>query len=129
MSVLVAYSNTPEGRAALRHGHRLAQSDNVDLVAFDLDNFTTAEDRSIDPPAVDTEYEGHAVRWIGRHREDPDAADELLDTSEELGAQLIVLGIRRRSAVGKLLLGSNAQRILMGADVPVVAVKAEQHDH
>ncbi|OZD08762.1 universal stress protein [Rhodococcus sp. 06-156-3C] len=128
MSVLVAYSDTPEGRAALRHGHRLANSEETDLVAFDLDNFTTNEDRSIDAPVVGFDDE-RTVRWIGRHRDDPDAADELLDTSEEIGAQMIVLGIRRRSAVGKLLLGSNAQRILMGADVPVLAVKAEQHDH
>ncbi|MBY4226731.1 universal stress protein [Rhodococcus sp. 06-1460-1B] len=129
MSVLVVYSNSSEGRAALRHGHHVARVEQLPLVAMDLDNFAGKDDRTTDAPIVDEEYPDEPVQWLGRHRQDPDAADELLDTSEEIGATVIVVGIRRRSAVGKLLLGSNAQRILLGADVPVIAVKAAQHEH
>ena len=129
MSVLVAYSHSPEGRAALRHGHHVARLEQVPLVAFDMEHFAGKDNHIIDPPIVDDEAGGEPVQWIGRRREDPDAADELLDTSEEIGAKMIVVGIRRRSAVGKLLLGSNAQRIILGADVPVIAVKAAQHEH
>ena len=128
MSVLVVYSNSPEGRAALRHGHHVAQVEQLPLVAMDLDHFAGKNDRNIDPPIVAETHAEVPVQWLGRRREDPDAADELLDTSEELGAKVIVVGIKRRSAVGKLLLGSNAQRILLGADVPVIAVKAAQHE-
>jgi nucleotide-binding universal stress UspA family protein len=47
----------------------------------------------------------------------------VVDIADEVGAELIVIGMRRRSAVGKLLLGSTAQRILLDARCPVLAVK------
>jgi nucleotide-binding universal stress UspA family protein len=55
-----------------------------------------------------------------------DATAEVLDAAEEHQAELIVIGLRRRSPVGKLFLGSTAQRILLEADCPVLAVKAGQ---
>ena len=51
-----------------------------------------------------------------------EAADELSDGLEEVGAELCVIGSRRRSAVGKMLLGSNAHRILMDSPCPVLTV-------
>jgi nucleotide-binding universal stress UspA family protein len=36
---------------------------------------------------------------------------------------VLVIGLRRRTAVGKLLLGSAAQRILLTVDCPVLAVE------
>ena len=53
-----------------------------------------------------------------------DPADDLMEVAEKEGAGLIVIGLRRRSPVGKLLMGSNAQEILLRADCPVLAVKA-----
>jgi nucleotide-binding universal stress UspA family protein len=63
------------------------------------------------------------IRQEVRGRE---ASDEVLDVLEEVSAHLCVIGIRRRSAVGKMLLGSNAHRILMDAHCPVLTVKADQ---
>jgi nucleotide-binding universal stress UspA family protein len=51
-------------------------------------------------------------------------AEEILDAARETGAGLVVVGLRRRTPVGKLLLGSTAQRILLDAPCPVLAVKA-----
>ncbi|MFC6706130.1 universal stress protein [Flexivirga alba] len=52
-----------------------------------------------------------------------DATDELLRIADEESADLLVIGLRRRSPVGKLILGANAQRILLDAACPVLAVK------
>ncbi len=52
-----------------------------------------------------------------------DPADDVLTVAQERDATLIVIGVRRRSPVGKLLLGSNSQAILLNADCPVLAVK------
>ena len=57
------------------------------------------------------------------HGERP-AADEILERAAGVDADLIVIGQRRRSPVGKMLLGSTSQRILLDAVCPVVAVKA-----
>ena len=53
-----------------------------------------------------------------------DPVRDVLDMAEEMDADLIVIGIRRRTPVGKLVLGSNSQSILLEADHPVLAVKA-----
>ncbi|MFA9430246.1 universal stress protein [Egicoccus sp. AB-alg2] len=51
-------------------------------------------------------------------------AEAILQVADEQDVDLIVLGLRRRSRVGKLVLGSNAQDVLLGAPVAVLAVKA-----
>jgi nucleotide-binding universal stress UspA family protein len=53
---------------------------------------------------------------------------DLLEVARQYGAEMIVIGIRRRSPVGKMILGSNAQEILLDADCPVLAVKAATKD-
>jgi nucleotide-binding universal stress UspA family protein len=57
--------------------------------------------------------------------EGTDAADFMIDASYEEDVELIVIGVRRRSPVGKLFLGSTAQRVILEAGCPVTAVKAD----
>ena len=52
-----------------------------------------------------------------------DVADQVLEVAADVSADLVVIGLRRRTPVGKLLMGSVAQRILLGADCAVLAVK------
>lgn len=52
-----------------------------------------------------------------------DVAEQVLAVAEEVDAMMIVLGLRRRTPVGKLLMGSVAQRVLLGAECAVLAVK------
>ena len=65
---------------------------------------------------------------IRQHMRGREASEEVLAVLEEVGAELCVIGIRRRTAIGKALLGSNAFRILMDAPCPVLAVKPDEHD-
>lgn len=57
-----------------------------------------------------------------------DVAEDLVTVAAEHEADCIVIGLRKRSPVGKLILGSNAQRILLDAHCPVIAVKAGPAD-
>lgn len=52
-----------------------------------------------------------------------DLAEDLIRTATSTHAELIVIGLRKRSPVGKLILGAGAQRILVEAPCPVLAVK------
>ena len=72
---------------------------------------------AMDEAGVDGE-----VRGLVRGKE---PAEDLIVVAEETSASLIIIGLRTRTPVGKLILGSNAQRILLDAPCPVLAVKAE----
>lgn len=52
-----------------------------------------------------------------------DAATELLSAMDRPEADLLVIGIKHRSPVGKLLLGSVSQQLLLECPKPVLAVK------
>lgn len=116
MSVLVARTGSPEGHAAVDFAVEEAGRRGVDLVVFDLDGQAGPSGGRLEP-------EGVAVTYRVPDSRGRDAAGDLLDLAEELEAEVIVVGIKHRSPVGKLLLGSNAQGILLGAAVPVIAVK------
>lgn len=53
-----------------------------------------------------------------------DTASTLLDEVDKVRASMLVIGARRRSPLGKALLGSVTQDLLLDADVPVLVVKA-----
>ena len=67
---------------------------------------------------------GKAARQrVRRTREVRDQSTGVIKVAAEVDATLVVLGIRRRTPVGKLLMGSVAQRVLLDAECPVLAVK------
>jgi nucleotide-binding universal stress UspA family protein len=127
--IVVGWTPTPQGDAAVeaavaeagrRNGvlqvvnasggdsfvdHKLASAEQLDALRERL-------------AGQDVEHE--VVQQVGRL----EPAEEILEAADKLGAALIVLGIRRRTPVGKLLLGSTAQRVLLQAPCPVLAVKA-----
>lgn len=71
---------------------------------------------------LDSGEVGYDVRHVQRG---DDVAEALMNAAETGEASLIVIGLRRRSPLGKLILGSNAQRILLDAPCHVLAVKPD----
>ena len=132
MTIVVGYVPTNEGRAALRRAGDESVRSGSDVVVvrsvrpdgstYDPESVATFE-RELDDVVRSVEAAGHhvATREIAASG---DAADDLLEVATAVEADLIVIGLRRRTPVGKLILGSNAQRILLDAGCPVLAVKA-----
>ncbi len=136
MTVVVGFVPTSEGRAALRRAAEEAKLRGTRLVVInsnrggkDLSN-ADAERYDTELATVRRELSEagveHEVRQLVRGQE---PAEDLIAVAEEVGADVIVIGLRRRTPVGKLILGSNAQRILLDAPCPVLAVKADLVDH
>jgi nucleotide-binding universal stress UspA family protein len=133
MAVVVSFVPTQEGRAALRRAAEESRLRRTALVVVESDGArqpeaATEEARAeLDRVRADLTAEGvpFEVRTPERAIE---PATDLLAVADQLAADVIVIGLRRRSPVGKLLLGSNAQRILLDASCPVLAVKADEVD-
>lgn len=120
MPVVVSQNSTPEGHCAMVAAVAEAESRATRLVIV-----ASCDDQG--PQDLPTEISSRIDSSGIEHHVTPchgDMAEEMLTTARENEAELIVIGLRRRSPVGKLLLGSGAQRILLDAPCPVLAVKA-----
>lgn len=117
--IVVGYSAKPEGRAALKRALSEARLRGAALVVVDTSSEVEAGDLAAELATSGVTYE------IRTPIDVDDSADELIRIADTTDADFIVIGLRRRSPVGKLLLGSNAQRVLLDAACPVLAVKAE----
>ena len=73
--------------------------------------------------ALEASLAGSEISAEVRQTMGTDVAEQVLEVAEEVDATMIVLGLRRRTPVGKLLMGSVAQRVLLGAECAVLAVK------
>jgi nucleotide-binding universal stress UspA family protein len=124
MTVVVGYVPKPEGEAALDKAIEEALLRDTELVVVHSHRARGGESEP-DLSAVREKLEAsgvaHDVRQLVRGFE---AAEDLVSVAESHDADLIVIGLRRRTPVGKLILGSNAQRVLLDAHCPVLAVKA-----
>ena len=124
-AVAVAMNNSPEGHEALRRGAaeaELRQAELIVLSVLDRDS-VSADDRSAAQAEVERALPGRATTV----RVEPDGGDPagaLVDLVADVGAGMVVIGSKRRSAVGKFLMGSTVQRVLLDCPVPVLVVKA-----
>jgi nucleotide-binding universal stress UspA family protein len=128
VAIIVGYVPTPEGVAALEGAIEEAKLREQRLVVVNssrgealVDKRFASHDQwdSVEHRLADSGVE-HELKQLVDGR---DAADQILHLAHEINAELIVIGLRRRTPVGKLLMGSQAQTILLQAECPVLAVK------
>ncbi|APF40386.1 universal stress protein [Neomicrococcus aestuarii] len=129
MTIVVGYISSDEGEAAFEAAISHAKLTGEKLLVLN----TTRGDRLVDQNfAQEDELAEVASRLTAEGLDHEilqplrghDPADEILELAGRRNASLIVIGLRKRSPVGKLLMGSTAQRILLQAESPVLAVKA-----
>ena len=127
--VVVGYVPHPRGEAALEHALAECRRRDARLVVLNSSRGDALVDEDLVRGTALEQLEQrlgdsgvpYEVRQPVRGR---DVAEELAAAAGDTSAELVVIGLRRRSAVGKLLMGSAAQRILLDVDCPVLAVKA-----
>jgi nucleotide-binding universal stress UspA family protein len=133
MNIVVGYVDSPEGEAAidqaiaesrLRGGkvvvvHSMVGGDHEDTE--DYRRMSAAMESVHD--RLHAEGIDHCTHEYVRGQE---PVQDLLGAVADHDAGMIVIGIRSRSATGKLILGSNALDILRDATVPVLCVKRKK---
>ncbi len=125
-TIVTGYVPTPEGEAALEWAIDHAAATDASLVVVARTGGAVevgvSEEQELD--ALDARLDGAGIpHEIFHFSGSAGAADSILDHASRTRADLVVIGQRRRSPVGKLVLGSTSQRILLEASCPVVAVK------
>jgi nucleotide-binding universal stress UspA family protein len=129
-TVVVGYVPKPEGEAAVDRGIEEARLRGLKLIVVnshrggrDYDDETSVQTRT-QLTALEARLRDSGVEYDLREMvRGFEPAEDLISVAETNDAELIVIGLRRRTPVGKLILGSNAQRILLDAPCPVLAVK------
>lgn len=118
MPVIAAVPDSPEGDAAIHAAVDEARRLGTGLVIVNLGL------RPLDTTGLPDEL---PVQVLDRHgRDDRDPADAVLEEVDSQGAVRLVIGVKRRSRVGKALLGSVSQRLLLESPIPVLAVKSHE---
>ena len=130
MTIVIGYTADQFGHAALEHGITEAKLRNTSLLVIN----STSGESYVDSRFADaTQVHDVEVRLaecgVPFELTQPvgvDAVEELLTAMDRPEADLLVVGIRHRSPVGKLLLGSVAQKLILECPKPVLAVKPSE---
>ena len=129
MTILVAYVPRPEGQAALDKGIEIAQRRNERLVVVNASPGGSKED----PSLADVQDFERVQQLLANTRLNAEfkqyvrgknAVEEIQNLVESLPVSVLIIGLRKRSPVGKLIMGSVAQELLLSVSCPVLAVKA-----
>ena len=130
MKIMVCYDGSKPSMAALKEAKRLTETYEAQTLVvcsmvtedrFHEKEITAAKDR-LEQARNEFEKEGLSCSTHLSIR-GMEPAEDLLLLAEENTVEQIVIGIRKRSQVGKLLMGSVAQYVILNAKCPVLCVK------
>ena len=125
--IVVGYTEDQFGRIALDHGIEEARLRGTTLLVINATAGTAYSDpafaQSEQVRDVRARLSTCGVEWELTQPVGVDPATELLAAMDRPEAELLVIGIKHRSPVGKLLLGSVSQQLLLECPKPVLAVK------
>jgi len=129
VTILVAYVPRPEGQAALDKGIEIATRNQEDLMVVNATPGGPKGEPSManvqDVERVEKLLAGSGIdATFKQFVRGKSPIEEIQDMVDSLPVSLVIIGLRKRSPVGKLLLGSVAQEILLTVPCPVMAVKA-----
>jgi nucleotide-binding universal stress UspA family protein len=129
MTIVVAYVPRPEGQAALQTGIEMSKSRNERLVVVNASPGGSGEDASkadyldverVEQMLADNGLDAEFKQFVrGKN-----AVEEIEALVDSVQASVLIIGLRKRSPLGKLIMGSVAQEILLSVSCPVLAVKA-----
>ena len=124
MTVVLSYVPSIAGRGALPFGFAEARMRGTEVVVVADGDSSSSPDFVVDLETARTTADAGDVTYsVADHEPGLSHADALIDASYDDDVDLLVIGQKRRSPVGKLLTGSIVQRVLLDAQCPVVALK------
>ena len=119
MTIVVAYADTPPGHAAVAAAVAETSRERETVIIVPA----VRGDEAPDLEEVETRWPDIAGRVEVERGDLGDPSDNVVQVAQRRDARMVVLGLRARTPVGKLVFGSTAQRILLDATCPVLAVK------
>ena len=138
MSIMVAYTNRTDSAPLVDAGVLHAGRAGTELLLYHhAELHDTGADQGVDPEvrrlrearadlhavAAEVRLQGVACRAVVGTDDDDEPVEDLVRKVDEFDVEMLVIGVRSRSKVGKLLLGSTAQDLLLTVPCPVLAVK------
>lgn len=127
MTVLVGYIPDEYGEAALAAGIEEARRRGTGLLVLNATRGASLVDKRYLGESqlgdLESRLADSGVPHEVRQQVGVDAAEDLVQAAAEAHDPVIVIGMRHRTPVGKLIMGSTAQRVLLEAPCWVIAVK------
>jgi nucleotide-binding universal stress UspA family protein len=131
MTIIVAFAPRPDGRAALEKGIEIAGRRNEHLLVVNAISGKNQDDPSrADTAEVEAVEERLATSGLSAEFKQfvrgKDAVTEIVELAESPAVSLVIVGLRKRSPVGKLIMGSVSRDIILSVRCPVLAVKSTE---